>query len=76
MCSYSHIHCLLLIHPQQSALFGSWFSYGFPAIFWLIMNKGVWFSSPRKILLTIVNLIILGIACAIVCVHPLHLFSL
>lgn len=48
-----------------SALFGSWFSYGFPAIFWLIMNKGVWFSSPRKILLTIVNLIILGIACAI-----------
>lgn len=48
-----------------SALFGSWFSYGFPAIFWLVMNKGVWFSSPRKILLTIVNVIILGIACAI-----------
>ncbi|KAF7592255.1 hypothetical protein BBP40_000457 [Aspergillus hancockii] len=48
-----------------SALFGSWFSYGFPAIFWLVMNKGVWFSSPRKIFLTIVNVIILGIACAI-----------
>ncbi|KAE8382015.1 transmembrane amino acid transporter protein-domain-containing protein [Aspergillus bertholletiae] len=48
-----------------SALFGSWFSYGFPAIFWLVMNKGVWFSSPRKIFLTIVNVIILGIACAL-----------
>ncbi|KAJ5313108.1 hypothetical protein PENANT_c018G00399 [Penicillium antarcticum] len=48
-----------------SSLFGSWFSYGLPAIFWLVMNKGKWFSTPRKIILTIVNLIILGIACAI-----------
>ena len=30
------------------------------------MNKGVWFSSPQKIGLTIVNIIILGIAIAIV----------
>lgn len=42
-----------------------------PAIFWLSMNKGQWFSSPSKIALTIVNLIILGIAIAIVCsFHP------
>ncbi|KAJ5151262.1 uncharacterized protein N7482_010514 [Penicillium canariense] len=48
-----------------SALFGSWFSYGLPAIFWMLMNKGQWFSSPKKILLFIVNLVILGIAFAI-----------
>ncbi|KAI9036458.1 putative amino acid transporter [Aspergillus affinis] len=48
-----------------SSLFGSWFSYGLPAIFWLYMNKGQWFSSPNKIFLTCVNLVILGIACAI-----------
>lgn len=35
------------------------------------MNKGQWFSSPKKIFAFIVNLIILGIACAIVCSdHP------
>ncbi|KAJ5699042.1 hypothetical protein N7462_001047 [Penicillium macrosclerotiorum] len=48
-----------------SALFGSWFSYGLPAMFWLVLNKGQWFASPRKIALTIVNLLILAIACAI-----------
>ncbi|KAA8652838.1 putative amino acid transporter [Aspergillus tanneri] len=48
-----------------SSLFGSWFSYGLPAIFWLVMNKGQWFSSPNKIFLTIVNIFILGIAIAI-----------
>ncbi|KAH8425153.1 uncharacterized protein LDX57_002902 [Aspergillus melleus] len=53
-----------------SSLFGSWFSYGLPAIFWLYMNKGQWFSSPNKIFLTCVNLIILAIACAIVCSTP------
>ncbi|KAI3216554.1 hypothetical protein DTO012A9_10289 [Penicillium roqueforti] len=48
-----------------SALFGSWFSYGLPAIFWFMMNKGKLFSSTRKIALTIINLAILGIACTI-----------
>jgi hypothetical protein len=38
-----------------------------PAIFWLVMNKGKWFSTPSKIALTILNVIILGIAIAIVC---------
>lgn len=32
---------------------------------WLFMNKGVYFSSPRKITMTIINLIIVGIACAL-----------
>lgn len=35
-------------------------------MFWLLMNKGQWWSSPKKIFLTIINLVILGIACAIV----------
>ncbi|KAI9043625.1 putative amino acid transporter [Aspergillus affinis] len=48
-----------------SALFGSWFSYGLPAIFWLAMNRGLWFSSYRKACLTVLNVAILAIACAI-----------
>ncbi|KAJ5719860.1 Amino acid transporter transmembrane [Penicillium malachiteum] len=48
-----------------TALFASWFSFGFPSILWFHMNKGVYFSSPRKIVLTIINLIIVGIACAL-----------
>ncbi|KAJ5779351.1 hypothetical protein N7457_007071 [Penicillium paradoxum] len=48
-----------------SAIFGSWFSYGLPSIFWLVMNKGKWFSTPKKIALTILNLVIFGIALAI-----------
>ncbi|KAB8236636.1 transmembrane amino acid transporter protein-domain-containing protein [Aspergillus alliaceus] len=49
----------------MSALFGSSFSYGFPAIFWLFMNKGNFFGSPRTAALTIINLAILAMACAI-----------
>jgi hypothetical protein len=49
-----------------SSLFGSWFSYGLPAIFWLVMNKGRWFSTRSKICLTIVNFLILAFACALV----------
>lgn len=41
-------------------------SVGLPAIFWFVMNKGRWFSSPRKIILAISNVIILGIGIAIV----------
>ncbi|PKX90008.1 putative amino acid transporter [Aspergillus novofumigatus IBT 16806] len=48
-----------------SSLFGSWFSYGLPAIFWLVMNKGRWFSTRSKICLTIVNFLILAFACAL-----------
>lgn len=35
------------------------------------MNKGVYFSTPRKSALTVVNVLILGIACVLVsdCIH-------
>ncbi|KAI9831470.1 MAG: hypothetical protein M1819_005069 [Sarea resinae] len=48
-----------------SSLFASWFTYGLSGIFWLFMNKGLWFSSPRKIFLSIVNLCIFGMGAAI-----------
>ncbi|KKA23780.1 hypothetical protein T310_2232 [Rasamsonia emersonii CBS 393.64] len=44
-----------------TALFASWFTYGLSGVFWLFLNKGKYFSSPRKIFLTIVNLLIVGI---------------
>lgn len=44
-----------------SSLFASWFSYGLPGVYWLHINWGRWFSSPRKICLTIVNLLIVCI---------------
>ncbi|KAF9889537.1 hypothetical protein FE257_007247 [Aspergillus nanangensis] len=44
------------------ALFGSWFSFGLPAMFWLHMNKGEYFANNKKKFLLVVNLIILGIA--------------
>ncbi|PYI02425.1 hypothetical protein BO78DRAFT_454089 [Aspergillus sclerotiicarbonarius CBS 121057] len=48
-----------------TALFGCWFAYGFPAIFWFVLNKGSWFASPKKILLSIANLFILAMAITI-----------
>ncbi|CAL5866667.1 uncharacterized protein PFLUO_LOCUS877 [Penicillium psychrofluorescens] len=48
-----------------SALFGSWFSFGLPAIFWLHMNQGQYFRNIKKTILTILNILILAIACAI-----------
>ncbi|GAD94195.1 amino acid transporter [Paecilomyces variotii No. 5] len=44
-----------------TALFASWFTYGLSGIFWLFLNRGKWFSSPRKIILTVVNVVIFGI---------------
>ncbi|KAJ5100562.1 hypothetical protein N7456_006614 [Penicillium angulare] len=41
-----------------SSLFASWFSYGLGGVYWLHINKGKWFSSPRKIALTILNVCI------------------
>lgn len=46
-----------------SALFASWFSYGLPGICWFYLNwQTGWFSSTKKILLSLVNLalVILG----------------
>ncbi len=49
-----------------SALFASWFTYGLSGVFWLFMNKGQWFSSRRKIFLTVVNAVIFCIGAVIV----------
>ena len=48
-----------------SALFASWFTYGLGGIFWLFMNNGQWFASPRKILLTVTNFTLVVIAVAV-----------
>lgn len=44
-----------------TALFASWFTYGLSGIFWLFMNKGRWFSSPKKIALFMLNILVIGI---------------
>ncbi|KAH8425149.1 uncharacterized protein LDX57_002898 [Aspergillus melleus] len=52
----------------MTALFASWFSFGVPGAFWLFMNKGLWFASWRKTVLTLLNMfcILIGvIMCAL-----------
>ncbi|KAJ5935333.1 hypothetical protein N7466_004880 [Penicillium verhagenii] len=48
-----------------SALFGSWFSFGLPAVFWFHMNKGQYFKNWKKTCLTILNVGVFGCALAI-----------
>ncbi|KAJ5732782.1 hypothetical protein N7493_004263 [Penicillium malachiteum] len=48
-----------------SALFGSWFSFGLPAVFWFHMNRGQYFKNWKKTCLTIINVGVFGCACAI-----------
>ncbi|QKX60385.1 uncharacterized protein TRUGW13939_07530 [Talaromyces rugulosus] len=45
-----------------SSLFASWFSYGLGGVYWMHLNWGQMFSSPRKIALTILNagIIVMG----------------
>ncbi|CAG7967778.1 unnamed protein product [Penicillium salamii] len=54
-----------------TALFGSWFTFGFTGMFWLHMNKGLWFSSPKKIMLTILNTFAICVGIAL-CVLGLY----
>jgi uncharacterized membrane protein len=49
---------MLSVLPSQSSLFASWFSYGLGGVYWLHINYGKWFSSPRKICLAIINVLI------------------
>ncbi|KAL4923445.1 neutral amino acid permease [Aspergillus undulatus] len=49
-----------------TALFASWFTYGLSGIFWLFMNKGVWFKNWRKIALTGLNLLAVAVG-AVLC---------
>ncbi|KAF7590402.1 hypothetical protein BBP40_002903 [Aspergillus hancockii] len=51
----------------MSALFGSWFTYVLPAIFWFYMNKDKWFTSPRKIALAMLNMVCLYVGIIVVC---------
>ncbi|PLB51294.1 amino acid transporter [Aspergillus steynii IBT 23096] len=48
-----------------SSLFASWFTYGLSGVYWLHLNWGRWFSSPRKTFLTILNMLIVLIGGAI-----------
>ncbi|OOQ83810.1 neutral amino acid permease [Penicillium brasilianum] len=54
-----------------SALFASWFSYGLSGVYWLHLNAGQWFASPRKIALTILNMAIVLFGLAL-CVLGLY----
>ncbi|KAJ5783324.1 uncharacterized protein N7518_009001 [Penicillium psychrosexuale] len=54
-----------------SALFASWFSYGLSGIYWLHLNYGQWFASPRKIALTVLNIFIACIG-LVLCVLGLY----
>lgn len=54
---------------------------GLPAIFWFHMNWGIYFRDIKKTMLTIINIFVLAIACAIVShrlsgiiISPLPLF--
>lgn len=38
-----------------SSLFASWFTYGLAGVFWLFLNYGQWFSTPRKAALAVLN---------------------
>ena len=49
-----------------SALFASWFTYGLSGVFWLYMNRGVYFSNKRKMALTVLNSITFCIGAVIV----------
>ncbi|KAA8642301.1 hypothetical protein EYZ11_010377 [Aspergillus tanneri] len=49
-----------------TALFASWFTFGLSGMFWLYMNRGLYFSSPRKIFLTGLNIFNVAVG-AILC---------
>ncbi|KAJ5475292.1 hypothetical protein N7539_008358 [Penicillium diatomitis] len=48
-----------------TALFASWFSYCLGGVFWLYIHKGQWTSSPRMIVFSIINLVLIGIGLVI-----------
>ncbi|KAJ5112357.1 Amino acid transporter transmembrane [Penicillium argentinense] len=54
-----------------TALFGSWFTFGFTGIFGLHMDKGLWFSSPKKTLQTLLNTFAIAVG-VVLCVLGLY----
>ena len=53
-----------------TALFASWFTFGLSGIFWMFLNWGKLFSSPRKIFLMFVNVMNIVIGVCLVCYFP------
>ncbi|OJJ36037.1 hypothetical protein ASPWEDRAFT_110065 [Aspergillus wentii DTO 134E9] len=48
-----------------ASLFASWFTYGLSGMFWLYLNKGQYSATPMKMILTVVNIFIIGCAACI-----------
>jgi len=48
-----------------SSLFASWFTYGLSGIFWLFMNRGRYTRNWKKMALTALNIVTLGIGAAV-----------
>jgi len=48
-----------------SSLFAAWFTYGISGVFWLFLNWGQYFSSPKKMFLFAVNVVMFGIGAGI-----------
>ncbi|GAB7348253.1 hypothetical protein MBLNU459_g6244t1 [Dothideomycetes sp. NU459] len=49
----------------------SWFTLGMPAIFWLWMNRGIYFTNWKKLTLFVLNVCIL-LVCLVVCVTGIY----
>ncbi|XHG03094.1 hypothetical protein AWENTII_006416 [Aspergillus wentii] len=45
----------------MTSLFATWFTFTLPGMFWFYMNRDVWFSSLRKLCLTLLNTFIICI---------------
>jgi hypothetical protein len=48
-----------------SSLFASWFTYGISGILWIFLNHGQYFKNWRKVCLTLVNTLLVGMGFAI-----------
>ena len=60
---------------EQTALFGSWFTFIFTGMFGLHLNQGMWFASPRKMVLTFMNLFAICVGLILVSwKQPRHFF--
>ncbi|PYI06715.1 amino acid transporter [Aspergillus sclerotiicarbonarius CBS 121057] len=49
-----------------TALFASWFTYGLSGVFWLFLNWGRYVSSSKKVFLTGLNLLVVGVGACLV----------
>ncbi|KAJ5754475.1 Amino acid transporter transmembrane [Penicillium manginii] len=54
-----------------TALFGSWFTFGFTGIFGLHMDQGSWFASPKRTMQTLLNIFSISVG-VVLCVLGLY----